>query len=141
VVGPRFEQVCRDWVQDYAQEEVVGGTVAQVAQGIVNDQEEKTSHQVDVAAFGNDPSGQRILLALGEAKWREPMGIGHLDRLRRVRDLLIRADQPGATTARLLCFGSAKPSEQLRAAAAAGEVQLIGLPDLYEATPLVNFSG
>jgi hypothetical protein len=142
VVGPRFEQICRDWVQDYAVEEVAGGAVAQVCQGVVNDTEQKTAHQVDVVVFGNDAARQRVLLAIGEAKWAEPMGSGHLARLQRVRELLIRNGQPGAQTARLLCFGGAEPSGQLRRAAAAGQVRLVGLADLYdpgsgrEASPL-----
>jgi hypothetical protein len=72
-----------------------------------------------------------VLLALGEAKWQEPMGAGHLARLQRVRELLARSGQPGAGTARLLCFGTTEPSEQLHAAASRGKVQLIGLADLY----------
>ena len=71
VVGPRFEQICRDWVQDYAPADIMGGAVAQVGTGVVNDSEHKTSHQVDVAVFGHDTAGQRVLLALGEAKWQE----------------------------------------------------------------------
>ncbi len=131
VVGPRFEQVCRDWVQDYAPADITGGAVARVGTGVVNDSEHRTSHQVDVAVFGNDTAGQRVLLALGEAKWQEPMGAGHLARLQRVRELLARSGQPGAGTARLLCFGSTEPFEQLHVAASRGEVQLIGLADLY----------
>jgi hypothetical protein len=131
VVGPRFEQICRDWTQDYAPEEVPGGVVAQVGQGVVNDPERKTVHQIDVVVFGNDDAGQRILLAIGEAKWAETMGTGHLARLQRVRELLIRNGQPGAQTARLLCFSTAEPSGQLRRASEAGKVRLVGLDDLY----------
>jgi uncharacterized protein len=132
VVGPRFEQICRDWVAAYASPEINGIPVSQVGSGLVNDPEQKKSHQVDVAAFGNDPDGRRVLLAIGEVKWAETLGPGHLARLRRIRELLIRTGQPGAETARLLLFGSAEPSPALRTPAANGEVQLIGLNDLYE---------
>lgn len=131
VVGPRFEQICRDWMQAYAPPEVNGIPVSQVGSGLVNDPEQKKSHQVDVAAFGNDAGGQRVLLALGEAKWTETLGTGHLARLQRIRDLLTRTGQPGAQAAHLLLFGSTEPSPQLRSQAANGEVQLIGLNDLY----------
>ncbi len=131
VVGPRFEQICRDWMQVYASPEVNGIPVSQVGSGLVNDAEQKKSHEVDVAAFGNDPDGRRVLLAIGEAKWAETIGTGHLARLRRIRELLVRAGQPGAETARLLLFGGAEPAAQLRAQAASGEVQLIGLDELY----------
>jgi AAA+ ATPase superfamily predicted ATPase len=132
VVGPRFEQVCRDWMQAYAPPEVNGIPVSQVGSGQVNDPEQRKSHEIDVAAFGHDADGRRVLLVIGEAKWSETLGTGHLARLRRIKDLLIRTGQPGAETARLFLFGSTEPSPQLRAAAAAGEVQLIGLHDLYE---------
>jgi uncharacterized protein len=131
VVGPRFEQICRDWMQAYAPPEISGIPVSQVGSGLVNDPEQKKSHQVDVAAFGNDADGRRVLLAIGEAKWAETIGMGHLARLRRIRDLLIRAGQPGAETARLLLFSGTEPSAQLRIPAAEGDVELVGLDDLY----------
>ena len=131
VVGPRFEQICRDWMQAYAPPEVNGIPVSQVGSGLVNDPEQKKSHQVDVAAFGNDPGGRRVLLAIGEAKWAETIGMGHLARLRRIKELLTRAGQPGAETAELLLFGAAEPSPQLRTPVADGDFQLIGLHELY----------
>lgn len=131
VVGPRFEQISRDWMQAYAPPEVNGIPVSQVGSGLVNDPEQRKSHQVDVAAFGNDAGGQRVLLALGEAKWTETLGTAHLARLQRIRDLLTRGGQPGAQAARLLLFGGTEPSPQLRSRAANGEVHLVGLDDLY----------
>lgn len=44
-------------------------------------------------------------LAIGEAKFSATMGTNHLDRLRRVRDLL--ATNHGVTDTRLLCFSAA----------------------------------
>jgi uncharacterized protein len=131
VVGPRFEQICRDWMQGYAPPEIGGIPVSQVGSGLVNDAEQRKSLQIDVAAFGNDADGRRVLLAIGEAKWAETIGMGHLARLKRVRDLLVRSGRPGAESARLLLFGSTEPSPQLRTSAADGDVQLIGLNDLY----------
>lgn len=72
---------------DYAPAEAAGGVVAQVGQGVVTDPERKTAHQVGIVAFGNDPAGQRVLLAIGEATWAETLGAGHLARLQRVREL------------------------------------------------------
>jgi hypothetical protein len=118
-------------MQGYAPPEIGGIPVSQVGSGQVNDAEQKKSLQIDVAAFGNDADGRRVLLAIGEAKWAETIGMGHLARLQRIRDLLVRSGQPGAASARLLLFGSTEPSPQLRTAAADGDVQLIGLNDLY----------
>ena len=130
VVGPRFEQICRDWTQAYAPPEINGIPVSQVGSGLVNDPEQKKSLEVDVAAFGNDADSRRVLLAIGEAKWAETLGMGHLARLRRIRELLIRARQPGAETAELLLFG-AEASPELQTAAGNGDVRVIGLNDLY----------
>ncbi len=131
VVGPRFEQVCRDWTAAYAPPEINGVPVSQVGSGLVNDTEQKKSHEVDVAAFGNDSDGRRVLLAIGEAQWSETVGMGHLARLQRIKELLVLAGQPGAETARLLLFSGTEPSPQLRASAVNGDVQLIGLSELY----------
>ncbi|HEY1703416.1 MAG TPA: ATP-binding protein [Trebonia sp.] len=132
VVGPRFEQICRDWMQAYAPPEINEIPVSQVGSGIVNDPEQKKPHQIDVVAFGNDASGRRVLLAIGEAKWAETIGMKHLARLQHIRELLIRSGQAGADTARLLLFGGTEPAAQIRAAAEDGNVQFIGLSDLYQ---------
>ena len=58
--------------------------------------------------------------------------MGHLARLQRIRDVLVRMGQPGAATARLLLFGGTEPAPRLRASAAAGDVDFIGLHDLYD---------
>lgn len=131
VVGPRFEQICRDWMQAYAPVEINGIPVSQVGSGIVNDPDLKKPHQVDVAAFGHDTEGRRVLLAIGEAKWAETIGTGHLARLQRIREVLIRSKQPGADTARLFLFGSSEPVSQIREAAANGDVQFVDLRTLY----------
>jgi hypothetical protein len=131
VVGPRFEQVCRDWLQAYGPADINGIPVSEVASGQVNDPDQKKSHEVDVAAFGNAPDGRRVLLAIGEAKWAEPLGPSHLARLQRIRDILTRNGTPGADTARLLLFSGTEPPAHLREPTSNGEVQLIGLADLY----------
>lgn len=118
-------------MQAYAPVEINEVPVSQVGSGMVNDPEQRKSLEVDVAAFGNDADGRHVLLAIGEAKWAETIGMGHLAHLRRIRDLLVHSGQPGADTARLFLFGSADPSSQIRTAAADGDVQFIGLGDLY----------
>lgn len=54
-------------MQAYAPPEVNGIPVSQVGSGPVNDPDQEKSHQVDVAAFGNDPDGRGVLLAIGQA--------------------------------------------------------------------------
>jgi hypothetical protein len=99
---------------------------------VVNDPERGTSHEVDVVVTGHDAAGQRVLLAIGEAKWQEPMGAGHLARLQRIRELLRRAGQPGAESAKLLRFGGHPFPGHLREAADHGDVVLVGLDELYD---------
>lgn len=131
VVGPRFEQIARDWAQDHAPGTVFGAPVTEVSHGVVNDPERKTSHELDLVAIGRDAVGQRVVLGIGEAKWQEQMGAGHLERLQHIRRLLVRAGHPGADTAALLCIGGRPFSDSLRTASANGDVQLISLADLY----------
>jgi uncharacterized protein len=60
------------------------------------------------------------------------MSVTHLDRLRRIRDLLTAQGRPGVASARLLCFSGAGFTDGLaREAAAHADVVLIGPADLY----------
>ncbi|SDG06978.1 hypothetical protein SAMN05421505_101299 [Sinosporangium album] len=116
VVGPHFEQLCRDWALQYG--EVLGGPVGEVSAGVVPDQVNRTQIEVDVAVFSPEwPGERRRLLSLGEAKWGEVMGLRHVERLRRARELLARGkvDAEGAT---LVCYGGAGFDEELRELAA-----------------------
>jgi AAA+ ATPase superfamily predicted ATPase len=133
VVGPHFEQVCRTWARWYASAETLGGQRTRVESGTVADPGAKASHEVDLAVFGRADDGRETLLAIGEAKWNEPMGVGHLDRLRRIRELLDKRSGPHVPGARLLCFSGAGFTDELRTIAAADPtVQLVGLDRLYQ---------
>lgn len=127
VLGPQFEQVCRDWVADHASAETTGGAILAVRRGTVADRRGRTSRDVDVVALGE---GGRVML-LGEAKYGEVMGSGHLDRLREVRALLAVRDDVDVSRARLACFGGRGFTPELKAAAAAGELELVDLDRLY----------
>jgi uncharacterized protein len=132
ILGPRFEELCREWVLRFAGDRF-GGWPAQVSPGIVNDPQLKKTQQVDVAVVGHAEKGQPPLLALGEAKWNEVMSIAHLERLIRVRDLVAGLKKYDTTRTRLVCFSGAGFTPTLSAAAANGKVDLIGLNDLYAA--------
>jgi hypothetical protein len=137
VLGPHFEQVCRYWTAYQATPERLGtALVSRVMSGVVNDPSARASHQLDVVAFGHDDSrGQGSLLMIGEAKWGDTMGLAHLDRLRRIRELLSARGRPGAASARLACFSAAGFSEQLAMAADdSPDITLVGPADLYEAS-------
>jgi AAA+ ATPase superfamily predicted ATPase len=133
VMGPHFEALCREWARWHAAPETYGGHPTRVAAGTVNDPGAKTGREVDVAVFGRDDEGRETLLAIGEAKWNDTMGLGHLQRLRHIRSLLTERGASGAASARLLCFsGSGFTDELSRLAEQDDGLQLVGLDRLYQ---------
>ncbi|MCP2291864.1 hypothetical protein APR08_004803 [Nocardia amikacinitolerans] len=75
------------------------------------------------------PVGREALLSIGEAKWNDTMGLGHLDRLRRIRDLLSAKFDTSRT--RLACYSGADFMPALTEAAAAEDVVLVDSNTLY----------
>ena len=132
VLGPHFEQLCRHWARYFAPQDIAGGFPARVETGTVNDPGNKKTRQVDVAVFGAGEDDREALLAIGEAKWHETMGLGHLERLRHTRGLLTAQGRRGAAAARLLCFSGAGFSPELaHEAARSGDIRLLTPADLY----------
>lgn len=127
VLGPHFEQLCRDWAAHFADEVTVGGQVATVTSGVVNDAARRRTWEVDVVSRAADGR----VLALGEAKWGQVLDIDHLERLRRIRQLLVAQDRDGAEHAQLLGFSGAGFTAELRAAEQDGQVSHVGLDRLY----------
>ena len=131
VVRPHFEALCRNWAA-HEGEGVFGGFPAEVAATAVPDPVNRTQVQVDVAVLSaGTPEEPRRVLSLGEAEWGEVMGLGHLDRLRRARDLLsVRGHH--AADAVLACYSGAGFTAELAAAAASDRrVLLVDLARLY----------
>lgn len=132
VLGPHFEHVCRQWTRYFAADRALGGTPTEVAHGTVNDPANQTSHQLDTVAFGRTDDDRKILLAIGEAKWGETIGLPHLDRLRHVRALLEAHGIDGAATAKLMLYGQAGfTAEATTAADQSSDIVLISASDLY----------
>ncbi len=131
VVGPHFEAICRDWALSWG-EETFGSVPGEVAAGVVADPLRRGQIQVDAAVFAPDNPGRpRRVLSLGEAKWDKVMNVGHIERLRRARDLLaVKGYDTSAT--RLACYSGAGFDPHLvNLAASDPVVQLIGLDTLY----------
>jgi hypothetical protein len=102
---------------------------------VVADPVRRSQIQVDVAVVApDDPGRPRRILSLGEARWDMVMHPGHLERLRRARDLLaVKGYDTSAT--RLACYSGAGFDPALRTVAAADPlVLLIGLDTLYGLT-------
>jgi len=139
VVGPHFEALCRDWAA-HAGDDVFNGFPAEVAATAIADPGNRTQVQVDVAVLSaGTPEEPKRVLSLGEAKWGEVMGLGHLDRLRRARDLLsVRGHH--AADAILACYSGVGFSAEL-AEVAEGDprVLLVDLERLYQEPTVTRF--
>lgn len=131
VLGPHFEALCRSWVLEHASAETLGGTVGSVGHSTVNDPSGHSTHEIDIVAVGEPGHGRRRVLALGEAKWGERMGLPHLGRLRRIRELVHGRKNVDASDAVLICAGAAGFTPELVAAGGRGEAVLVDLDRLY----------
>ncbi|GAA2932396.1 hypothetical protein GCM10020221_30200 [Streptomyces thioluteus] len=131
VVGPHFEQVCRDWVANFASPETFGGMPIDVTYGTVADPAARTGMELDVVVRGAVGQDNGVLLSVGEAKWDRTMGMSHLDRLRHAL-ILLAARGVDTTATRPACYSGAGFTPELRAAEARGEVVLVDLRRLYE---------
>lgn len=117
VVGPHFEGICREWAMS-AETEVFGDLPGQVAAGTISDPKDKRQIQVDVAVIApEEPGKPRRILSLGEVKWDTIMTLGHVDRLRRARELLSAKGYDTHGTV-LACYSGAGFDENLRAVGA-----------------------
>ncbi|GIH89761.1 hypothetical protein ACFFMN_12815 [Planobispora siamensis] len=132
VVGPDFEQICRDWAvlaDDFFDE-----PPGEVGSARLVDRSRRESNKIELDVVVMTPAlpGERQrVLSIGEAKWDKVMGPGHLDRLRRARDLLI-AQGHRAEDSVLACYSGAGFDERLRAEARKdSRVLLVDLPTLY----------
>lgn len=135
VLGPHFEQICRDWALHHADPDLLGGLPARVGHGVVHDPKARTGHEIDVAIVGIANSGKPPLLAIGEAKWNAAMGAAHVERLHHIRDLIAQTDRFDTTHTRLLCFSGAGFNDKARTAADdSADLHLIDLATLYGRT-------
>jgi AAA+ ATPase superfamily predicted ATPase len=130
VLGPRFEQICREWARHHAGEELFGGFADRVASGTVNDPANRTTHEIDVAVFATGDDGGETLLAIGEAKLNETMGRAHLERLEHIRDLL--SNRFDTKDTKLALFSGSGFSDSVKDSADRGDVISVGLADLYD---------
>lgn len=129
VVGPTFEELCREWTLRFAAAATTGGRLARVARTEVNDRARRRQLEIDVVGLGvRDGAGQPVRV-LGEAKFGQILGTEHLDRLRRARDLL--ADRYDIAGVRFLLFSAAGFSEGLEKEAEGPDVELVDLERLY----------
>lgn len=131
ILGPHFEELCRQWTLRFAASDTMGGTVTEVGAGVVHDSRARVAHQIDVVALAGGTGRARSALLLGEAKWGRTMDLDDLARLRQARDLLAERRVVDVARSRLACFSGAGFTSELRAAEQRGEVVLVDLERLY----------
>nr|BFE86769.1 hypothetical protein GCM10020093_093700 [Planobispora longispora] len=131
IMESHFQTLCREFALRHASEAFTG-SVGEVAPGTVAIPSSRKRIQVDVAVLGPaSPNEPRAVRSLGEAKWDEVLGIGHLQRLRRARDLLAAKGYDTSRTV-LACYSGAGFDERLQAEARKdSRVLLVDLPTLY----------
>ncbi|WP_240506480.1 ATP-binding protein [Thermoactinospora rubra] len=129
VVGPHFEELCRQFARV---EPVFGELPGEVGSGVVADPAGRTQIEVDVVVFAPaEPGRPPRVLSLGEAKWGKTMGPGHSARLRRARDLLAAKGYDVRDTV-LACYSGAGFDAELLAEP---DVRAVGLGELYSPAP------
>lgn len=130
VAGPHFEAICREYVLGPGRS-LLSASSGEVGGGVVTDPKERRQIQVDVAVVEQGSGGNRpAVTLLGEAKWGTVMGLAHLERLNRAKELLAGRGMDTSHCG-LACFSAAGFSEALQGEAARGGVLLIGLDALY----------
>ncbi|MFE3442422.1 ATP-binding protein [Nocardia sp. NPDC059180] len=132
VLGPHFENIARTWSRWYATRETLGGHRTRVLSGVLPDPAGKTGHQLDVVVFGRGPGGEDQILAIGEAKSNSVIGDHELNRLDRIRELLLQRDRRASSSTKLLLFTGNDFTPELRQTNRTREdVELIDLERLY----------
>ncbi|MGW4846579.1 AAA family ATPase [Nocardia brasiliensis] len=133
VAGPHFEVMCREFMLGDGIE-MLGPDAGfgEIGCGIVTDSAARKQLQIDVAVMQPGDGGRKAAVSmLGEAKWGTTMGLNHLERLARARELLA-GNGLEISDCRLACFSGAGFSEALRERADQdSDVLLVGLAQLY----------
>ncbi len=130
VVGPHFEQMCRDWLA--GADGVLPELPAIVGSGVTPGSASRDQVQVDVVALSPSWPGQKQrVLSLGEAKWGKCLGLRHLDRLASAKEILA-GHGLDTSEAVLGLYSGAGFDDDLRATAAARrDVLLVDAARLY----------
>jgi hypothetical protein len=132
VLGPHFEHLARTWTRWHAAPETLGGQRTRILSGVLPDPENRASHELDVVAVGRADGDRDRILAIGEAKSNDVVGRGHLARLEKLREILVRRDDRADDEMKLLLFsGGGFMPELQETATARDDVELVDLERLY----------
>lgn len=132
VLGPHFEWLAREFTRRFAAPETTGGRAATIGPAVINDPKARTQHELDVVAMARLGTGASSVVAIGEAKHtNRPRATRDLDRLQRIRDLLLERGDATPTTKLLLFSAHGFDRNLARAAVDRADVELIDLDRLY----------
>jgi AAA+ ATPase superfamily predicted ATPase len=130
VIGPHFEQLCREFAISAAAD-TFGGLPGEVGSGIVADPARRSQIEVDVVVLAPAVPGEpRRILSLGEAKWGETIDGRSVERLRRARELLADKGYDTRDTV-IACYSGVGFSAGLADVARHDRLLTVGLDDLY----------
>lgn len=128
VRGPVFEEQARGWVRRHASPATLGGAPDHVGPSTVTI--DGTERELDVVVAADSegaPPGERTVLAMGEAKAGEEVGVDRLRILEAARAAL----GTRAARARLLLFAPAFTRDLTAEAARRPDVELVDLERMY----------
>jgi len=92
IVAPAYEQVVRDWMEQHASEQTVGGPFTAVGPARLSGRTGESA-QLDIVVVDRGASGQRTVRAIGQARIRNRKAtMDDLHRLETVRDRLGQLD-------------------------------------------------
>lgn len=135
ILGPHFEELARTWVRVFADESTLGGPAGEVGFTVLPDREQRQNHEIDIVAL---QAGERrhkkssAITCIGEAEASNSLRTTRdLERLERIRGLLV-ADGAPCADANLLLFGHSGFADELQTVATErGDVELVDLDRMY----------
>ncbi|WP_084965701.1 ATP-binding protein [Thermoactinospora rubra] len=127
ILGPHFEECCREWVRNAEPY----GAAEQVTATVVNDGKGQARHEIDVVALDRH-AGRATVHLIGEAKATvTPRGVADLDRLEHLRDLLARQGHETGSSVLALFSTEGFHRDLIDTARRRGGVLLVDLPTLF----------
>lgn len=135
VVGPHFEWISREYFLNQGLEMLPDAPLYNVGSGTLTDSARREAIEIAVALVeaGTSAAAKR-LVALGEVKWGTRLGMPHLERLERAKDLLAAQGWQTEEATSLCVSGIGGFSPHLIEAEKQGRVTLLTLADLYGAS-------
>ena len=132
VIGPQFEEICRDWALTHADpQRFHASAITRVAPAVVS-MGGREQAQVDVVVFGI-VDGRSTLLSIGECKWSEPVTHAQVERLQRIRARLGASGIDVSRTGLAFYSGSARGG-RAPATSAPGVIR-VDLAEIYGSPP------